>query len=170
VLFAGRLAVGKGVREAVEAWRGSGLDLPLVFAGTGPLRAWLEDERLDVLGWLPHARMSSVYRRARALVMPSRWQEPFGIAGLEAASLGTPVVAWESGGVAEWHPGGRLLVPWGDVAGLSEALRGAVAGPRVEAPAGFDPDALMRRLAEVYEAVRRGRTERSGFDDRQDQP
>jgi glycosyltransferase involved in cell wall biosynthesis len=170
VLFAGRLAAGKGVREAVEAWRGSGLDLPLVFAGTGPLRASLEDQGLSVLGWVPHARMSSVYRRARALLMPSRWQEPFGIVGLEAASLGTPVVAWQSGGVAEWHPGGPLLVPWGDVAGLSEALREAVAGPRAEAPAGFDPDALMRRLMDVYEAVQRGRTEGLGSEDRQDEP
>ena len=36
--------------------------------------------------------------------MPSRWQEPFGIVGLEALTLGTAVAAWDSGGVREWHP------------------------------------------------------------------
>ena len=130
VLFAGRLTAGKGAREAVEAWRTSGVDLPLVVAGTGPLRAEVEAAGADVLGWVPHARLSPVYRRARALVMPSRWQEPFGIVGLEALAMGTPVATWHSGGVAEWHPGGGLRVAWGDVPGLARALRAAVAGPR----------------------------------------
>lgn len=44
VLFVGRLAEAKGVREAVQAWRRSGVELPLVLAGTGPLRAELSVE------------------------------------------------------------------------------------------------------------------------------
>ena len=44
VLFVGRLAEAKGVREAVKAWRRSGCRLPLVVGGTGPLRAELEAE------------------------------------------------------------------------------------------------------------------------------
>lgn len=154
VLFAGRLAAGKGVREAVLAWRASGLDLPLVFAGTGPLRAELERDGLTVLGWVPHAALAAVYRRAAALLMPSRWQEPFGIVGLEARTLGTPVAAWRSGGVAEWHDGGPSLVEWGDVPALAEALRHAASGPRSTAPAGFEPEPLMERLLAVYGSVR----------------
>lgn len=148
VLFVGRLTASKGALDAVEAWRLSGLDLPLVVAGAGPLRAALEDAGAQVLGWLNHRRLSAVYKRARVMVMPSRWQEPFGIAGLEALTLGTPVAAWDSGGVREWHPGGGLI-PWGDVPALAAAL-GAAAG-RQAAPAGFDRESLMARLAEVYE-------------------
>jgi glycosyltransferase involved in cell wall biosynthesis len=81
--------------------------------------------------------------------MPPRWQEPFGIAGLEALALGVPVVAWRSGGIAEWHPG--PLVEWGDVAGLAAALRAAVGAPRAQPPAGFEPGALLARLARVYQ-------------------
>jgi glycosyltransferase involved in cell wall biosynthesis len=154
VLFAGRLAAGKGVRDAVEAWHASGLDLPLLFAGTGPLRTALERDGLTVLGWVPHARLSALYRRARALIMPSRWQEPFGIVGLEATHMGTPVAAWRSGGVAEWHPGGRLLVEWGDVPALAVALREAATGPPATPPRGFDPDDLMAKLLAVYDSVR----------------
>jgi glycosyltransferase involved in cell wall biosynthesis len=97
-----------------------------------------------------------VLRRARALLMPSRWQEPFGIVGLEALTLGVPVVAWEGGGVAEWHPGGPSLVPWGDVDGLAAALRAAVDGPRASAPIGFEPRTLMERLVAIYDALRTG--------------
>jgi glycosyltransferase involved in cell wall biosynthesis len=150
VLFVGRLTEAKGAREAVQAWRFSGVDLPLIVAGTGPLRAELEASGVEVLGWVGPERLSATYRRARAVLMPSRWQEPFGIAGLEALTMGVPVVAWESGGVGEWHP--RPLVAWGDVDGLAAALRTAVE-QRAYAPAGFDRKHLTRRLVEVYEEV-----------------
>jgi glycosyltransferase involved in cell wall biosynthesis len=164
VLFAGRLVEGKGVRDAVEAWRLSRVMLPLVFAGTGPLRETLAAEGFEVLGWVPHARLSSVYRRARALVFPSRWQEPFGIVGLEALAMGVPVAAWRSGGVPEWHPGGELLADWGDVAGLARALRAAVEGPRAAPGNAFEDEALTDRLIGVYEEVsgRTGSTSRDG--------
>jgi glycosyltransferase involved in cell wall biosynthesis len=149
VLFVGRLTAAKGAGEAVAAWRASGLDLPLVVAGTGPLRASLEAAGAEVLGWLDRRRLSALYRRAVAMVMPSRWQEPFGIAGLEALTLGTPVAAWDSGGVVEWHPGPGL-VPWGDVDGLGRALAEA-AGTRAAPRPGFHRDALMDALAAVYE-------------------
>lgn len=148
VLFVGRLVEAKGVHDALEAWRRSGVDLPLVFAGTGPLRASLKAEGVEVLGWVSHERLSALYRRARAVVLPSRWQEPFGIAGLEAASFGVPVVAWDSGGIREWHPGDGL-VPWGDVTGLATALRTAVAR-RSRPPLRAEPAELMNRLTALY--------------------
>ena len=149
VLFAGRVVEAKGIRDAIDAWRRSGSGLPFVVAGTGPLRREIEAEGVEVLGWLDRRRLSAAYRRAAVVVMPSRWQEPFGIVGLEALTLGTPVAAWDGGGVREWHPGGELLVPWGDVDGLAGALR---AGPAhgADAPGGFEPDVLVRRLEAVY--------------------
>ena len=149
VLFAGRLVQPKGVDHAVAAWRASGVELPLVFAGTGRMRAGLIDKGFEVLGWVPHGDLSAVYRRAQVLVLPSLWQEPFGIVGLEAATLGVPVAAYDSGGVRDWHPGPGL-VPWGDVEALGAAiaqLRGAPSPP----VAGFEAAPLMRRLYDRYE-------------------
>jgi glycosyltransferase involved in cell wall biosynthesis len=151
VLFVGRLSTTKGIDDVLAAWRLSGLHQPLVFAGSGPDRGRLEAAGAEVLGWVDRPTLARLYRRAVALVMPSRWQEPFGIVGLEALTLGTPVVAWESGGVSEWHPGPGL-VEWGDVAGLARALREA-AGSRVGAPRGFEKDRLMEQLIRIYEEV-----------------
>ena len=148
VLFVGRLSPTKGPIEAAEAWRLSRLDLPMVVAGAGAMRQGLEKRGAEVLGWVDHERLSALYKRARAVIMPSRWQEPFGIAGLEALTMGAHVVAWDSGGVSEWHPG-EGLVPWGDVAALAAALRDAV-GRRATAPPGFDRAALMDGLTDVY--------------------
>jgi glycosyltransferase involved in cell wall biosynthesis len=155
VLFLGRLVEAKGVREAIESWRCSAVDLPLVIAGTGPLRRELEDlaakagrPGLEVLGWVERPRLAGLLRRARALVLPSRWQEPFGIAGLEALSFGVPVVAWESGGVRDWHRGPGL-VPWGDVEALARALAAAVSC-RAPGPPRFERDETLHRLVALY--------------------
>jgi glycosyltransferase involved in cell wall biosynthesis len=156
VLFVGRLVEAKGVRDAVAAWRQSCVGLPLVVAGSGPLREELEalaaaGEQIEVLGWVDRARLGAVYARARAVLMASRWQEPFGIVGLEALSHGVPVVAWESGGIGEWHPGPGL-VRWGDREALAAALRRAVAR-RVALPPRFDRDEAVGRLLSIYARI-----------------
>ena len=151
VLFVGRLVAAKGVFDVVEAHRRSGGELPLVFAGTGSERAQLETTGCEVLGWVPRDRLASVYKRALALLMPSRWQEPFGIVGLEALAMGVPVVAWDSGGVREWH---AAVTPWGDIGALARALRSALEiGSRGRLPDGFDRAALMTRLRHLYADV-----------------
>ena len=151
VLFVGRLVEAKGIRDAIDAWRRSRSDLPFVIAGTGPLRREIEAAGIEVLGWLDRRRLCAAYRRAAVVAMPSRWQEPFGIVGLEALTLGTPVAAWDSGGVREWHPGGELLAPWGDVDGLARAIR-VGPGRSVDPPGGFERDVLIRRMEAVYAA------------------
>ncbi|MFC1610347.1 glycosyltransferase [Myxococcota bacterium] len=151
VLFVGRVVAAKGILEAIEAWRRSGVGLPLVIAGTGSERHTAEAAGCEVLGWVSHADLSRLYRRARAVLLPSRWQEPFGIVGLEALTMGVPVVAWESGGVSDWHAG--ELVPWGDVEGLARALRRAVSEP-ASIPAGFERQHLMDKLARLYHEMK----------------
>ena len=151
VLFVGRLVAGKGPLEAAHAWRESGLDLPFVVAGAGPLRPELQRLGANVVGWVDRAGLAALLARARVLVMASRWQEPFGIAGLEALESGVPVAAWDSGGVREWHPGDGLA-PWGDVPALARAIR-EQAGRRAARPTGFDRESLMARLDAVYQAA-----------------
>lgn len=152
VLFAGRLVAAKGVADAVAAWRESEVGARLVFAGTGSARAELEREGFEVTGWLDRERLAHAYRRCRVLVMPSRWQEPFGIAGLEALELGAQVAAWRSGGVEEWHPG--PLAEWGDVEGLAAILRELWARPRrEEARISVSPHGFAYALLALYARV-----------------
>ncbi len=153
VLFCGRLVTAKGVDEAVAAWHRSGTSLPLVFAGTGSARNRLESEGFEVLGWLDRRGVAAALARAKALLFPPRWQEPYGIVGLEAASLGIPVVTWHSGGIEEWHPGGELLVPYGNINALSNALATAVELPPIPFTPPITPHQRTSQLLSLYQNI-----------------
>ena len=61
-------------------------------------------------------------RAAACVVVPSFWQEPYGLVAAEAVALGRPVVAFAIGGLPEACGGKATLVPPGDVAALAAAL------------------------------------------------
>ena len=159
-LLGGRLVVHKGIERAVSAWQAADTNQPLQVAGAGPL----EDALVGVerLSWLSRSALLSVMGRSRALLFPSRWQEPFGILGLQALSVGTPVVLFSSGGTADWSAAGCIAVT--DVAQMSEAIGHLAAHPaqardlgaagRTAVAARFSPAVLLPKLLAEYESVR----------------
>jgi hypothetical protein len=120
LLLGGRLVGHKGVLDGWQAWKATGVGLPLRVAGAGPLEGRLEGA--DLLGWLPVSKLRTHLRRARALLFPSFWQEPFGILGVQALAEGTPVIVTDSGGTSEWSDVGCVRVPAGDVPAMADAI------------------------------------------------
>ena len=121
IICVGRLVESKGVWNAVEAWKRSESPLPLVFVGTGRERGALERAGFHVTGWLSRDETLAWIHEARAVLFLPNWQEPYGMVGPEALSLGTPVVAWKSGGIPEWCPP-NTLVDYGDIDGAAAIL------------------------------------------------
>jgi glycosyltransferase involved in cell wall biosynthesis len=168
VAFVGRLDAEKGVPDLVRSAE-LAPSLELTVAGHGPLEAELAQaaDRLPNLAFVGHLRRPEVLDllgRARVCLMPSRWQEPAGLAALEAMSVGTPVLAYASGGLAEYVEdagGGRVIEP--DARALArecEALTGereswerlsaqGVAG----VAAHNSPEAYAVAVEEIYERV-----------------
>jgi glycosyltransferase involved in cell wall biosynthesis len=136
VLFAGRMTALKGghvlVAAVARAARLLGRPVSLILAGDGPQRqAWQALARsagvpAEFTGWIAPERRRAVYSRAALVAVPSLWPEPFGLVGLEAASLGIPAVAFDVGGVRQWLDPNRtgVLV---DPASGSEGLGAAIA-------------------------------------------
>lgn len=130
VAYVGRLIPEKGVPELVEAMAAVRRRVPgatLVVAGDGPLRADLEERTPDGVvfaGPLPHAAAMSLVAQAQAFCMPTYYAEGFPTTLLEAAGLGTLVVATPVGGTAELIPSDEYggLLCGHDAASVADAL------------------------------------------------
>jgi glycosyltransferase involved in cell wall biosynthesis len=170
VLFGGRMVWAKGIFDLLELAAGLPEGVRLTVAGSGTMDDRVAErarelgvaDRVDFLGWVPHHRLGRVLAGAAVVVLPSRWQEPFGIIGLEAAAAGRPVAAFDVGGVREWLIPGQtgLIAPPGDVDALGRAVRELLDQPERADRMGrtarhsvadrFDPGRLMDRTTALY--------------------
>jgi len=167
-VLVGGLRRAKGHRVAIEAMAElAGVDdqWRLLCVGDGPLReeltALVEDhllsERIELVGHVDDPR--GWMARADAVIIPSLW-EGFGLVAVEAATVGTPVIASDAVGLRELVPRyvkGRRVAA-GSASALAAELRfiaegGVLDGP-LETLAVFDPDHVARRyLAALGDAA-----------------
>lgn len=165
MVFAGRLHKTKGVEILIEAARRTGI--PVEIIGEGPEREALLRQagamtNVQFLGALDYAATLRHMRQARAVIVPSVWWEPFGMVALEPQGLGTPVIASNTGGLANVIVHGQtgFLVPPNDVEALAAAMRRLYDDPAEAARMGklgkrrfetqFSIDEHMRKLLELY--------------------
>ena len=128
LLSIGQLIRGKGVDLLLEALRLVKTPFVLDVVGTGNdeanLKRQAESLGASVVfhGFSPSP--DDAFRGVRAVVLPWRWQEPFGLVGPEALAHGVPIVGFDVGAVREYLENGRtgLLVPPGDVPALAAAI------------------------------------------------
>ena len=160
-LIAGRLVQHKGTTLAHKAWLDSGTDHPLRVAGLGSESIHLDGSQ--ALGWLDRATLRRTLRQSRALLFPSRWQEPFGIIGVEALAVGTPVIAMLRGGMFDWADAGVIPIQPGNVQGMSDAISLLTDEPNTAIKLGragkthvasmFKTEDLMNKLDQLYEST-----------------
>ena len=105
-LFVGRLHQEKGVAEAVEAARLAGVKLIIIgppVAGdywNKKIKPYLGD-KIKHIGFVPYNELYRYYQKAKGLLVPIQWEEPFGLVMIEAMASGTPVIAFRRGSVPE---------------------------------------------------------------------
>ncbi len=124
IVYIGRLTIEKGLRQLLAAVRGSGI--PLLVQGDGPLRAEVEASGGSVRyrPWGDEASVLNALQQARALVLPSIWDETGTMNAYEALARGVPVIATRTTPAAALieQTGGGLVVPTHDVGELRKAL------------------------------------------------
>jgi glycosyltransferase involved in cell wall biosynthesis len=130
LLYLGRLEASKGADVAVEAAaRAAGAlrePVHLQLSGAGTLHESLAARAVELMrvqpllqvtftGWLDRPLVTRAIDQSDLLLVPSRWPEPFGMVGVEAALRGVPAVAFGVGGIPEWLTDGVTgrLVPEG---------------------------------------------------------
>jgi glycosyltransferase involved in cell wall biosynthesis len=141
VVYAGRLDEIKGVRLLMAGWDRYLADvgqpgLRLAIAGAGTLdaevAAWASTRPSVVLaGPLSSADCASLISRARAVLLPSAWEETFGLVAIEAMAAGVPPIASGHGSFPELITPGvdGALFDAGDPAALGRAIADAERNP-----------------------------------------
>ena len=129
--FLGRICADKGILPAIEIARRAGLPLK-VAAKVDPVdRKYFEEEVRPVLAMSPHvefigeindARKPDFLGKAKALLFPISWPEPFGLVMIESMACGTPVVAFNSGSVPEVMEDGLTGFVVNDIDGAVAAV------------------------------------------------
>ncbi len=170
IVFAGRIDESKGIRQFLDClaqltttvWTGQVVgDGPFLTEAKAIAAQHGLTEQVEFLGRLPAVALAQVFGAARVAVMPSLMPESFGLTGLEALACGTPVVAFDSGGISEWMEDGvtGFLVGWGDVSALATRVRQILEddvlaerlGRQGRQRAGrFDRQRHLNRLWEIY--------------------
>jgi glycosyltransferase involved in cell wall biosynthesis len=164
-VYCGRLEAEKGVELLLRAFAGVRARVPearLRIVGKGSQRSMLDalvgqlglGGAVTFRGWLAPGDVERELVDAWALVAPSLWAEPLGLAALEAVVRGVPVVASADGGFGETVEDGvsGLLFPNGDEAALADRLD-AVARRRAF-PDQRLPEDVVRRARESTDVGR----------------
>jgi glycosyltransferase involved in cell wall biosynthesis len=167
LLWIGRFNADKGPNRAIAAAKEA--DMPLVLAG--PVQPGQEEffvqevepnidgEQIRYIGEVGDEKRD-LYARARALLMPIRWPEPFGLVMTEAMACGTPVIAFPEGSAPELVLDGEtgfVAEDEGEMAAAVDRL-GEIDPERCRESARdrFDVTAVAEAYEQAYERVASG--------------
>lgn len=130
LLFVGRIAMEKGVHNAIEV--ALHLNLPLIIAAKlepidlpyfnqyiGPRLS----EDIKWIGEVSEEERNRLMSRAMCFLHPITWKEPFGLTIIEAMACGCPVVAFKRGSTPEIIMNGKTGFVVSDVQEMIDAVR-----------------------------------------------
>jgi len=129
LLFAGRITAEKGVKEAIQVAKESHHRLLII----GPIdhgsqdyfnqhiRPQLDDQIL-YLGRMDQDMLPKYYQKAKAVLTPIQWEEPFGLTTVEAMACGTPVISMHRGAAPEIIKEGKTGFIVNSIADMVEAV------------------------------------------------
>ncbi|HWS47668.1 MAG TPA: glycosyltransferase family 4 protein [Acidimicrobiia bacterium] len=165
LVYIGRANPDKGPREAIEIARRAGLRLHMILKRSEPPeREYFDAHIAPLLAGdvelhenVSHETKVDLLGRARAMLFPIRWPEPFGLVMVEAMACGTPVVTTNWGAAPELVDDGVTGVRADSDDGLLEGIaRARDLSPldcrrRVEER--FSAEAMVRGYEAMYARV-----------------
>jgi glycosyltransferase involved in cell wall biosynthesis len=152
LIYIGRANPDKGPAVAIEVARRAGLELVMIVKKNQPFELAYWDEivapllhpGVEVLEDVSHQEKADLLSRARAMLFPIQWAEPFGLVMVEAMACGTPVVACPAGAAVE-------IVADGETGFLRDSHDDLAAA--VHRVAELSPDACRNRAAARFSAA-----------------
>jgi glycosyltransferase involved in cell wall biosynthesis len=142
--YVGRLETYKGVDHLIRALPKiiqKYPDVHLNIAGDGSYKKDLQEltdnlsltDHVTFLGHIDSPNVEILYRNSSIVVMPSAYPEAFGKIGIEAMSVGRPVIASNVGGVGDWLIDGvtGFMVPPKDPSAIALSVMAIFSDPNL---------------------------------------
>lgn len=164
--FIGRISPEKRLDRAIEIACASGIPLKVAAKIDKADRQYYHEviepmlcEGVEFIGEINEIQKRDFLGRARALLFPIDWPEPFGLVMIEAMACGTPVLAFDRGSVSEVVENGvtGIVVDGMDAAhaALPEVLKLDRRRVRAEFERRFTAERMARDYTELYENLTR---------------
>jgi glycosyltransferase involved in cell wall biosynthesis len=162
-VFAGRLSPEKGAAEAIDIARAAGTQIDVYgdVYDAAYAREQIDPRRnapgVAVHQGLPRTSMWAAMARAAVVVCPARWDEPFGMAAADAQACGTPVVAFNRGGLGEIIVDGvtGFLVAPDDIQAAADSVRKATGISRAACREHAERNLDLERSLDAHEQLYR---------------
>jgi glycosyltransferase involved in cell wall biosynthesis len=164
--FLGRICADKGILPAIEIARRAGLTLKVAAKVDPADQKYFDEEVKPVLDLSPHVEFigeiddrskQDFLGRARALLFPICWPEPFGLVMIESMACGTPVIAFNCGAVSEILEDGLtgFVVETVDQAAAAVGKLGRLFRPSIRSrfEERFTASAMAREYVAIYEKL-----------------
>ncbi|MGH6935630.1 MAG: glycosyltransferase, partial [Methylocella sp.] len=161
--FLGRISPEKRPDRAIEIAKRAGIPLKLAAKVDAVDLAYFKTEieplldhpLIEFIGEINETQKCGFLGKARALLFPIDWPEPFGLVVIEAMSAGTPVIAWPNGSVPEVLTEGVSGTMVNSIGAAVEAVQQAAYMDRRKVRAEFEKRFTAARMAREYVAAYR---------------
>ena len=162
LLFVGRIVPDKGVREAIQVAKETGNRL-LIIGQVYPdsqeyFNQYIKPSLNDRILYLSHIERSHLpkyYQKARALLTPVQWEEPFGLTTIEAMACGTPVISLRRGAAPEIIEDGKSGFIVDSIGEMVEAVQKIDQIKRHDCRTHVQDNFSIEKMIDGYEATYR---------------
>ncbi len=158
LLFLGRLLPQKGPDIAIQA--AIKTKEKLIIAGSPNKGKYWEEKikpylskNIKYIGNIPYEKTNEHYKKARALLCPIQWEEPFGLTFIEAMACGTPVIAFDRGSVKEVIKNGKTGFIVKNLAEMNAAIKKIGSINRSECRKWVEQNFTIEKMASDYEKI-----------------
>lgn len=159
--FIGRISPEKRPDRAIEIARQTGLPLKIAAKVDGDnmqyfeqaIRPLLNTADVEFIGEIGDEDKQEFLGRARALVFPIDWPEPFGLVMIESLACGTPVIGWRCGSVPEILDHGVTGFICDDMSDAVAAVNHVYQLSRRQCREVFEKRFSATRMAEDYHSI-----------------
>jgi glycosyltransferase involved in cell wall biosynthesis len=172
LVWIGRFAPTKGPKEAIEVAKLTGRNL--IMAGKidyqdqhflkyyeEEIKPHIDGRQIQYIGEVNETQKIKLLKRAKALLNPVNWNEPFGLTSIEAMAMGVPVLAFDKGPMREIIMDGKTGFVVKNVKQMAKAIAKVETLNRSlisqYARSHFSAETMANNYIKVYESIIRAR-------------